>query len=318
MKNIKFELLKVMKRIREVELRISNEYKNQKMRCPVHLSIGQEVPSAALSLLIEKNDFSISTHRGHAHYLAKGGDLKALISEIYGKEDGCSRGKGGSMHLIDLSVNFMGTSAIVGNSIPTGTGLALAAKLNKNNQISIIHIGDAAIEEGVFYESINFAVVKKIPAIYFCENNLYSVYSPLDVRQPKGRSISEMVRAIGAHSIKVNGYSPLETFNKTKEAIDFCRKNQLPVFIEYMTYRWLEHCGPNQDDQVGYRSREEIEFWKSKDPIKNLEINLNTKELVEYDHFLKSLLKEIDDSFKNAKESMPPSEKSIHTQVYSS
>ena len=136
MKKQKLSLLFAAKRLRDIELRIAHEYSKQEIRCPVHLSVGQEAPSAALSLLINKNDFSVSTHRGHAHYLAKGGCLKSFISEIYGKSSGCSSGKGGSMHLIDLSVNFMGTSAIVGNSIPTGTGLALAAKLNKKNQIT--------------------------------------------------------------------------------------------------------------------------------------------------------------------------------------
>ena len=128
--SLNLKLLLSMKRIREVELKIAEKYSDQLMRCPVHLSVGQEAPSAALSLLIKKSDFSVSTHRGHAHYLAKGGDLKAMICELYGKAHGCSQGKGGSMHLIDTSVRFMGTSAIVGNSIPTGTGLAMAAKLN--------------------------------------------------------------------------------------------------------------------------------------------------------------------------------------------
>ena len=129
-------LLKKMKYIREVESRIATEYPNQKMRCPVHLSIGQETPSACLSLLAKPSDFSVSTHRGHAHYLAKGGSLNKMIAEIFGKATGCSSGKGGSMHLIDTTVGFMGTSAIVGNSIPTGTGLAQAAKLNGQGQIS--------------------------------------------------------------------------------------------------------------------------------------------------------------------------------------
>ena len=127
--NKKESLLNSMKRIREIEMRISKDYSNQKMRCPVHLSIGQEAPSAALSLLIKKNDFSISTHRGHAHYLSKGGDLNRMIAELYGKKTGCSGGKGGSMHLIDKKKGFMGTSAIVGNSIPLGGGLSLSIKL---------------------------------------------------------------------------------------------------------------------------------------------------------------------------------------------
>ena len=260
---------------KEVELRIANEYKKQEIRCPVHLSIGQEAPSAALSLLVDKKDFSVSTHRGHAHYLSKGGCLKSFIAEIYGKANGCSSGKGGSMHLIDTEVNFMGTSAIVGNSIPTGTGLALAAKLNKKDQISIIHIGDGAIEEGAFYESLNFSVVKEIPALFFCENNLYSVYSPLEVRQPNGRSLHKLASAIGANALKSEGNCALDCYENLEKAITYCRTEKKPVFIEFSTYRWLEHCGPNYDDHLGYRSKKEIDFWKGKDPIALLEKKLD-------------------------------------------
>ena len=185
----KINLLKVMMRIRAVEEKIAAEYNQQKMRCPTHLSIGQEAVPSAISSCINKNDFAVSTHRGHAHYLAKGGDLKAMIAEIYGKETGCSKGKGGSMHLIDTKVGFMGTSAIVGNSIPVGVGLALSSKLKKSDQICVVYLGDGAVEEGVFYESLNFAILKDLRVLFVCENNLYSVYSSLDVRQPKNRKI---------------------------------------------------------------------------------------------------------------------------------
>jgi len=153
-------------RIRAVEEKIAAEYNNQRMRCPTHLSIGQEAVPSAISSCINKNDFAVSTHRGHAHYLAKGGDLKAMIAEIYGKETGCSKGKGGSMHLIDTKVGFMGTSAIVGNSIPVGVGLALSCKLKKSDQISIVYLGDGAVEEGVFYESLNFSILQKLRVLF--------------------------------------------------------------------------------------------------------------------------------------------------------
>ena len=306
-----------MKRIREVEMRISQEYPKQEIRCPVHLSVGQEAPSAALSLLIKQDDFSVSTHRGHAHYLAKGGCLKSFISEIYGKANGCSSGKGGSMHLIDLNVNFMGTSAIVGNSIPTGTGLALAAKLNKKDQISIIHIGDGAIEEGVFYESLNFSVVRQIPALFFCENNLYSVYSPLGVRQPKDRSLYKLAEAIGSHSIKSDGNCPLKCFRNIEKAINYCRNEKKPVFIEFSTYRWLEHCGPNYDDDLGYRSKEEIDFWKKRDPIGLLEKKLSSDEKAKFKEYCNFLKNEINEAFSFAKNDLPPNEDTTHTQVRS-
>ena len=306
-----------MKRLREVEMRISNEYIKQEIRCPVHLSDGQEAPSAALSLLVERTDFSVSTHRGHAHYLSKGGCLKSFIAELYGKVNGCSSGKGGSMHLIDIDVNFMGTSAIVGNSIPTGTGLALAAKLNKKDQISIIHIGDGAVEEGSFYESLNFSVVKEIPALFFCENNFYSVYSPLDVRQPKERSLYKLASAIGAYAIKSDGNCVYNCYENIEKAITYCRREKKPVFIEFSTYRWLEHCGPNYDDHLGYRSKEEINFWKKKDPIALLEKTLKPQEKIKYLEFCNFLESEIDEAFSFAKNDLPPDEVTAYTQVFS-
>ena len=198
--NFKKKLYSEMLRIRCVEEKIAERYPEGKMRCPTHLSIGQEAVPVAVSCALNKNDFAVSTHRGHAHYLAKGGSLKKMIDEIHGKESGCSKGKGGSMHLIDKDVSFMGTSAIVGNSIPLGVGLGLSAKLKSTNQISCIYLGDGAIEQGVFYESINFAILKKLRVLFICENNLYSVYSSLKVRQPKDRKIFKMVSSMGIQS----------------------------------------------------------------------------------------------------------------------
>ena len=164
------DLFRNMYRIRAVEEAIAHHYPEGKIRCPVHLSIGQESIPAVFAQSIASTDFAVSTHRGHAHYLAKGGNLNAMIAEIYGKSTGCAKGKGGSMHLIDLAVNFMGTSAIVGNSIPIGVGLALSAQLKRTNQISCVFLGDGAVEEGVFYESVNFAAVRTCSsAILACQ-----------------------------------------------------------------------------------------------------------------------------------------------------
>ena len=211
----------------------------------------------------------------------------------------------------------MGTSAIVGNSIPTGTGLALAAKINNKNQISVIHIGDGAVEEGAFYESLNFAVVKEIPALYFCENNFYSVYSSLQVRQPESRSIANLANAIGAFTIEGDGNCALSSYKKVKEAIDYCRKERKPVFLELKTFRWLEHCGPNNDDHLEYRTNEEITFWRNKDPIKTLEDDLNSEERKRYNYFCLSLKDEINKAFDFAEKSLPPSQETVHTEIYS-
>jgi len=263
-----------MYRIRSVEEGIVHRYPEGKMRCPVHLSIGQESIPAIFSQIIQSTDFAVSTHRGHAHYLAKGGNLNAMIAEIYGKSTGCSKGKGGSMHLIDLNVNFMGTSAIVGNSIPIGVGLALSAQLNGTSQISCVFLGDGATEEGVFYESINFAAVRGLPVLFICENNLYSVYSPLSIRQPKGRVIAEMVEAMGVEVAIGDGHNIKSSFDILQNAVDKVRSTGTPFFLEFSTYRWREHCGHGFDNDIGYRTHEEFLEWQAKDPLNNLERHL--------------------------------------------
>ncbi len=272
--NLLIDLFRQMYRIRAVEEAIAHHYPEGKMRCPVHLSIGQESIPAVFAQTISSDDFAVSTHRGHAHYLAKGGNLNSMIAEIYGKSTGCAKGKGGSMHLIDLDVNFMGTSAIVGNSIPIGVGLALSAQLKRTNQISCVFLGDGATEEGVFYESVNFAAVRKLPVLFICENNLYSVYSPLSVRQPKGRSIAKMVEAMGVEVAVGDGHNIPSTYETMQNAIDRVRTTGTPFFLEFSTYRWREHCGHGFDNDIGYRTQEEFLEWQAKDPLNNLEHQL--------------------------------------------
>lgn len=269
-KNQLLKCYELASRIRAVEETIAKEYSNGEMRCPVHLSIGQELVSAVVGLNLQKQDTAVSSHRAHAHYLAKGGNLYRMIAEIYGKVTGCCKGRGGSMHLIDLEVGFLGSSAIVGNSIPIGVGSGLTHKLNKSDALSFIFLGDGAIEEGSFYESVNFSVVQELPTVYVCENNLYSVYTGLNQRQPTERNIYEMVNGMGIKSVKIETTDVLDCLNKTTEIIKLARTSKKPVFIEYDTYRWLEHCGPNDDDYLGYRPQGELNKWKEKDPVSNL------------------------------------------------
>ncbi len=269
--DLSIKLFRTMYRIRAVEEEIARRYPEGKMRCPVHLSIGQESIPAAFAESVNTTDFAVSTHRGHAHYLAKGGNLNAMIAEIYGKATGCAKGKGGSMHLIDLAINFMGTSAIVGNSIPIGVGLALSAQLKGTNQVSCVFLGDGAVEEGVFYESVNFAAVRGLPVLFICENNLYSVYSPLSVRQPKGRSIAKMVEAMGLKVAIGDGNDVISTYNIIKHAVTEIRNSSGPQFLEFSTYRWREHCGPHFDNDIGYRTEQEFLEWQQRDPLRCLE-----------------------------------------------
>lgn len=265
--NTLLEYYTIAHRIRIVEERIAAEYSKGEMRCPVHLSIGQELVSAAVGMSQEKLDTAVSSHRAHAHYLAKGGDLYRMIAEIFGRATGCCKGRGGSMHLIDLSVGFLGSSAIVGNSIPIGVGAGLTHKLDKSGQVAFTFFGDGATEEGAFYESVNFAVVNEIPVVFLCENNLYSVYTDLKPRQPSTRKIHELAAAMGLRSFEVNSLDPIFCLRETMEHVSWARKNQAPIFLEYQTYRWLEHCGPNDDDNLNYRPSGELQTWKSRDPL---------------------------------------------------
>jgi TPP-dependent pyruvate/acetoin dehydrogenase alpha subunit len=260
-------LLFQMKRIRYVEEEIARRYREGKMRCPTHLSVGQEAVAAAVGFALSRDDMAVSGHRAHAHYLGKGGSLTGMISEIYGKATGCSSGKGGSMHLIDESVGFMGSTAIVGGTVPVGVGLGYGMKVKRTVQVSCVFLGDAVVETGAFYESVNFAALKKLPVLFVCENNLYSVYSPLAVRQPEGRSIASMVAGMGVQVDTGDGNDVAEVYAKGCKAIAAIRAGDGPRFLEFSTYRWLEHCGASYDNHIGYRSEAEFLDWKSREPI---------------------------------------------------
>lgn len=312
-------LYQTMHRIRCVEEEIARRYPEGKMRCPVHLSIGQEAIPAVFAECVHPTDFAVSTHRGHAHYLAKGGCLKAMIAELYGKAAGCSKGKGGSMHLIDLAVNFMGTSAIVGNSIPIGVGLALSAQLKKTGQVSCVFLGDGAVEEGVFYESVNFAALRKLPVLFVCENNLYSVYSPLSVRQPAGRSIADMVAAMGITTLKGDGHDLSTACTTMQQAFDRVRSGSGSCFVEFSTYRWREHCGHDFDNHIGYRSQDEFEQWQARDPLNLLECHLleaSVSTRREVENIKTRVAQEVREAFEYAEQSAFPEPSEACKGVY--
>lgn len=258
------KLLKQMLRIRMIEEAIARKYSEQQMRCPVHLSIGQEAPAVGVCAALFPKDKMVSTHRGHAHYLAKGGSLVGLIGELYGKSVGCSKGNGGSMHLIDLEANFWGSTSIVAQTIPIGVGLAFADRIHGNNAYTVICFGDAAVEEGVFHEAANFAGLHKLNVLFVCENNLYSCFTRITDRQPK----RDFKRVASAHGLNwtETGKSLRNIYQRAK----IMRSLPGPSFIEIPTYRFLEHCGPNNDDHLDYRPKKEIAQWKSYDKLKGL------------------------------------------------
>ena len=287
------------------------------MRCPTHLSIGQEAVSAALSQIMRKKDFAVSSHRAHAHYMAKGGSLKKMIAEIYGKVTGCSKGKGGSMHLIDIKSNFMGSTAIVGNTIPVGVGLALSSKIKKEDKFSFIFFGEGAVEEGVFYESINFSILKKLPVVFICENNFYSVYSPLNVRQPKKRNIHKIVKEMGIkNSFHCKLHDPYQIYSFLNKKINLKDNNSGPYFFELKTYRWLEHCGPNEDNFLGYRDKKEFNYWMNKDSLKYIRSRLINLDKDAPEKIEKKVKKEVKNAFHFARKSKFPNQKNAYEGVY--
>jgi TPP-dependent pyruvate/acetoin dehydrogenase alpha subunit len=280
METMKPEILKrlyyQMLRIRMVEERIAELYPEQEMRCPVHLCIGQEAVAAGVCANLSRDDYVLSNHRSHAHYLAKGGNLKAMLAELYGKVTGCSGGKGGSMHLVDISVGFLGATPIVGSTVAIAVGAALGTVMQDRHQVTAIFFGDATVEEGAFHESANFAALKKLPVIFVCENNLYSVQSPLSVRQPGNREIFEVAKGHGIASYQGDGNDVVQVYQIAKRAINRARKGGGPTFLEFKTYRWREHCGPNDDFNLGYRTESEVRDWQKRCPIKRLKESLLT------------------------------------------
>lgn len=320
MKNNLKKILKIYEKfllIRETEEKIAKKYSEWKMRCPTHLSVGQEMVSACISEIFTKKDTAISSHRAHAHYIGKGGNLKKMIAEIYGKSTGCSKGKGGSMHLIDLNSNFLGSTAIVGNSIPIGVGHALNLKIKKKNNVSLIFFGDAAIETGVFYESLNFSIIKNLPVIYICENNFYSVYTSIKDRQNE-KKISSRIGGLGIKSIRVNTLNWKEVIKTLLFSKNFVLRNKKPIFLEFLTYRKYEHVGHLMDDHLNYRSKKEINFWKKNDPLKKIEKYLTRNKVK--NEMLKNIKlntnRQINQAFNFAEKSPFPREEDYKLHVF--
>src|SRR5882724_167878 len=304
------KLYRQMLRIRAIEETIATLYAEQQMRCPVHLSIGQEAAAVGACAAVERTDYAMSGHRSHAHYLAKGGSLPAMMAEIYGKVTGCCGGNGGSMHLVDVAAGFLGAVPIVGSTIPIAVGTAFASQLRGESRVTLSFFGEGATEEGVFHESINFASLKKLPVVFVCENNLYSVYTPMSVRQPAHREVFQQAVGHGVEAHQADGNSVEEVFRLTQAAVAKARAGGGPTFLELKTYRWREHCGPNFDNNIGYRTEQEYESWKAQCPLVRLRPQLLAKKLMsEADEarWQAELAREIEDAVAFAKSSpFPP------------
>lgn len=312
-------LFKQMLRIRTIELEIASRYRDQEMRTPVHLSIGQEAAAVGACAALEKEDYAFGTHRSHGHYLAKGGDLTAMLAELYGRSGGCCQGKGGSMHLVDLSVGFMGATSIVASTLPIAAGAAFASHLRNERRVTAVFLGEAAVEEGVFHESLNFAALHKLPLVYFCENNFYSVYSNMSVRQPANREVCELAKGHGVLSLQGDGNNVEDVYKLCKQAVDVARERKGPVFVELKTYRWREHCGPNYDNDIGYRTESEFLEWRARCPVEDLQTRLLHENVLNADA-LKQMQDacdaEVRSAFDAAKASPWPAPDQLMTHVY--
>jgi pyruvate dehydrogenase E1 component alpha subunit len=262
------QLLRSMMRIRLVEETLAGLYTEQEMRTPTHFSIGQEAPAVGVCAALQKGDVIYSGHRCHAHYLAKGGNLVGMVSELYGKDTGCARGRGGSVHLNDVKAGIVASSAILGQTIAVAVGSAWAFAMDGVSQVAVAFFGDGAVEEGIFHESLNFAAVMKVPVLFVCENNLYSTHTPLEVRQPRGASIYQRVLSYGIPSELVDGNDVMAVYEAATRAVARCRSLPGPAFLECSTYRWREHVGPLWDYDMGYRTKAEVEQWMARCPIK--------------------------------------------------
>ncbi|AZL15719.1 thiamine pyrophosphate-dependent dehydrogenase E1 component subunit alpha [Rickettsiales endosymbiont of Stachyamoeba lipophora] len=298
--------------IREVEEFITKIYFTDNIKSPVHLSIGQEAVAAAICDVMQEKDLISNTYRCHATYIAKGGNLKEMMAELYGKKTGCAGGKAGSMHLIDMANGVLGASAVVGTTIPVATGFALSFKQRSTPQVVVAMFGDGATEEGCFTESINFAALHKLPILFVCENNGYAIHNPIENRWPK-QNIVQRVATYGLITDYVYNGDIFEMRDKTASLLERVRAGEGPAFIEIKTYRYKEHVGPNDDIDEIYRDIAEYQKWREIDQIDRLAGMLPEAIRTQIEQQVNA---EIEEAVKFAEQSPYPTEKDLYNNVY--
>jgi pyruvate dehydrogenase E1 component alpha subunit len=307
-----------MVRIRKLEEKIATLISQGEIVCPCHLYTGEEAVATGVCAALKKEDWVFSTHRSHGHYIAKGGDMKALMAELYGKVGGASRGRGGSMHLASPDVGLPGSSAIVAGTIPVAVGAALAFSIKKKKSVSVAFFGDGALGEGVLYESFNYASLKKLPVVFVCENNFYSTHMPVTafLANTDIYRKAEMFNMPGA---VVDGNDVLEVFTAAKKAVEGARRGNGPALLECRTYRWRGHVGPSYDLDKGLRTREELSQWMRRCPVKALEKLLLEQGLVsatDRTKLLSDVRREVEEALNYARQSPYPKPGEITSNVF--
>lgn len=314
LKKIYYYLIK----IRRFEEKIIELYPKQEMKTPVHLYIGQEAIAAGTCVNLKKEDYVFSNHRNHGHLIAKGVDLKYIFAELYGRKTGCSGGKGGSMHMASVEDSILGTSAIVAGGIPIAVGTALAAKMKNEKRVAVVFFGDGAVDEGTFYESLNFAALKRLPVVFVCENNFYATNSPQKVRQvnPDIYRIAKFFCMPGAC---VDGNDVSGIYRIAKRFIDKARRGKGPSLVEARTYRWRTHVGCETDFEKGLRDKEEIERWFKRCPLKRFKQDILKNKFItekEFEAMDKKVNNEIRLALRFALKSPYPKAADLYKDVY--
>jgi len=306
-----------MLRIRMAEEQLGEMVSSGEVKCPAHLYIGQEAVAVGVCQALNRDDYVFGNHRSHGHYLAKGGALNEMMAEVLGKKTGCSRGRGGSMHLVAQEVGFMGTSAMVGSSIPLAVGAAIAFAMQDTQRIAVTFFGDGATDEGVFCESLNLAALRKAPVVFVCENNLYSTHMHIRDRKPAD-NIPDIAKAHCVPATRIDGNDVCAVHKTAREAVQNARQGKGPALIECRTYRWRGHVGPNYDLDKGLRSKEELDKWMARCPIKLLEAHLIKDAILtqaEASRLHRKVTDEVDEAVAWARASPMPSESELSDYV---
>jgi TPP-dependent pyruvate/acetoin dehydrogenase alpha subunit len=299
--------------IRRTEEEVARIYPSDKIKSPVHLSIGQEAVAVGICDALYPDDVVSGTYRSHASYLAKGGDLRAFFAELYGKDSGCARGKGGSMHLINMDNYILGTSAVVGSTMPIAVGYALTLKWERSGRVVAAFFGDGATEEGVFHETLNFAALHRVPVLFVCENNFLAIHTPIEKRWAT-RQLCERVRTYGIPAHQVTDSNVLTIRQLAADAIAGMRTGESgPAFIECHTYRWREHVGPGEDYDAGYRSRDDLLRWQANDQLGLIAAKLDQAQRIKIEAEVEE---EIADAIAFAERSPFPETKELYTSVF--